>query len=235
MALNDAWMLDEYVVRYGSPKAALIIHAYDTWSREININVLAQIPGSWWDRLPRISLSIDEWFRLYLDRYMPLYSENQSLTNLLMLPWTAFETGMRLDEDGFEEETRAHPKRLARDLKAHLESIRTGRGVLSEDNRRALEQIGRLAANHRFDVFVALGPVYDQLSADSAWQIYYGALVSSLDEVIGNYPRLHLINDPPMTFSGNELQSVDHVIASAARKFTAQLADEIGLVWNEPR
>ncbi len=46
MLFNDLRMLELYLNRHGPPEAVVIVHGYDIWSRDINISVLAQIPGS---------------------------------------------------------------------------------------------------------------------------------------------------------------------------------------------
>ena len=42
--VNDAWMLETYLERFGRPNKVVIVHAYDIWHRELKQNVVVQIP-----------------------------------------------------------------------------------------------------------------------------------------------------------------------------------------------
>ncbi|MCP4566316.1 MAG: hypothetical protein GY841_01915 [FCB group bacterium] len=116
---------------------------------------------------------------------------------------------------------------LLKDMQAHLEYIALKREVLSMANRKALETISRLAEKHQFEVFIANGPVYIGLYEDSSFQKYYGALKTELERITGNNPHLHYILNPPMTFDKEDLQSVDHVTATATQTYSTRLAAEM--------
>ena len=50
--VNDAWMLETYLERFGRPNKVVIVHAYDIWHRELKQNVVVQIPFKFiWNRL----------------------------------------------------------------------------------------------------------------------------------------------------------------------------------------
>ncbi len=227
MVLNDAWMLGDYIDRLGPPQAVLIVHGYDTWSRDINISVSSKVPEDWWRKEPRLELSPRQRIRIWLNRYAPLYAEPISLGHVLENPWTVFHRYLHLSPKGFMSADKADPRQVLKDTENHLEFVRQKRPVLSVSNRKALEYIGRLADQYRFDVFVANGPIYRGLYADSVFVTYYDRLRAELSAVIGTNGHMHYILDPPMTFDKEAMQSADHVVTFAAEAYTARLAREI--------
>ena len=90
MVVNDALMLEDYINRYGTPQSALIIHGYDIWSRDLNLSVLSKIPGSWWGEGPGPDLGLKGKTKIYLNRYVPLYSETRSMAQVIQNPLIAF-------------------------------------------------------------------------------------------------------------------------------------------------
>jgi len=226
MVLDGAYMLDDYIARYGAPRKVLVIHAYDIWSRPGDISVLAQIPGSWWNQQPKITLTPKQRVKVILNRYVPFYTQSISLGYVLQNPWNAFRHDLTLEPDGFMEEDTADPGRVVKDAAVHLQFVREGVPVMSEWNRAALKHMVDLADRYQFDLFVANSPVYDSLYADSAFQVYYAKVQAAIDEIVRGHRAYHLLN-PPMIFPASEMQSVDHVIYDAALRYTARIADEI--------
>src|SRR5262245_9968724 len=35
LVVNDAWMLDKYIAKFGPPRGVVIVHVYDIWDRDI--------------------------------------------------------------------------------------------------------------------------------------------------------------------------------------------------------
>jgi len=227
VALDDAWMLDDYIKRHGSPRAALIVHGYDVWSRVSMISVLAKTPGSWWNRKPDLNLSARDRLRVFLNRYVPIYAETQSLGYVFQHPYLAFRSNLELRPDGFMPEKMADPKQVIKDMGAHIEYIRSTDIYLSEENRKALDYIARLADKGGFDVYIADGPLYDRLYDDSTFREFYAGVRSEINRLTSAHERLHYIMNPPMLFDKYQMQSADHVIYAAARNYTGRLADAI--------
>ncbi len=236
IALDDVWMLEEYLNHHEAPKAVLIVHGYDVWSRGLIIEALSKVPGSWWQRQPDLNLTLKQKVKIYLNRYAPLYTETQSLGMVFKYPFLAFKSGLRFDPIGYTEEPVADPEQVRKDVRVHLDyldTITTIGEVVSQPNRKALERIKELAEKHKFDVFIANGPVYQGLYDDPDFQKYYDVVRQSIGEITATSDYLHYILDPPMTFDANKMQSADHVIASSARDYTAKIAESIDSVLNQ--
>ena len=230
LILNDAWMLGEYISRFGAPRAVLVIHSYDIWSRDKNISVLAQVPGRWWQWTPSANLTLKERVKIMLCRYTPLYAENRTLAELLQHPWTAFPSALKLNPDGFMPESTATPARVVSDAAAHKAFVRENGPVMSDDNRRALEWMAQTARNSNCDLFVANGPLYDSLYADSAFQVYFARLRTAIADIAAGNDHFHYILSTPMLFPKEKMQSADHLAIAAAREYTTRLAEVIDSV-----
>lgn len=227
LVLDDAWMLEEYIARYGPPKGVLIVHGYDMWSRDINVSVLSRIPGSWWTRQPRLAFGLQDRIRVYLNRYVPLYTETASLGWVIRHPWSAFQTQLSIRPDGFMVETTAEPDRVKSDADVHRQFVRQRTRVLSAVNRAALTRIVQLADQHGFGLCLAPGPINDSLALDTAFQSYFTAIRDTLAAVTASSPRTFFPLTAPMTFPAEQMQSADHVVYSGAAEFTARLAGRI--------
>ncbi len=227
LVLEGAWMIEDYLARYGPPKKVIVVHAYDIWSRDGKISVLAQIPGSWWRREPKISLTPKQRVKVFLNRYVPIYTQSVSLAHVLQNPWEAFHRALTLESDGYMREDAASPERVVQDARVHLQFVREGVPVMSQWNRAALKQMVDLADRYQFDLYVANGPVYDSLYADSAFRAYYARVQAAISDIVSTGHRSHYILNPPMTFPLEEMQTVDHVTREEALQYTARIASEI--------
>lgn len=227
LVLNDAWMLEEYIGRFGPPKAVLIVHGYDMWSRDINVSVLSKIPGSWWRRQPDLGFGVKNRIRVFLNRYVPLYAETASLGWVIRHPGSAFQSSDALRPDGFMVETTAEPDRVKKDVEVHLQFVRQQERVLSDVNRAALRLIAQLAEANDFDLCLAPGPIYDSLASDSAFLVYFAAVRDTLAAVTASSPHTRFLLTAPVTFPAERMQSADHVVGSAAAEFTSRLAERM--------
>jgi hypothetical protein len=86
--LDNLWLIEEYIQRFGPPKNILVVHAFDIWHRAFNPVRLGQVPRQWefWEEHSfGTSLMEDPDIRrgIFIDHYLPLYSQNRSLgTNI---------------------------------------------------------------------------------------------------------------------------------------------------------
>lgn len=235
-ALDDVWMIEEYIARFGAPENVLVVHSYDAWHRDIQPILLAKIPlpwGYWSAYEPAPDLSVEDQFNIFLGRYVPLYAENMTIGSIMMLaiqsPDSLFESPFHLEPDGYMPVTEADPRYVERDVEEHFDLVRENSFVLAEINRTSLEQIIVLADRHHIDVFIANGPIYEGLSEDEDFQEYFSEVQKELNGFAVRSEHVHYL--PALAaFSSSQMQNVDHVIHSAAEKYTETLAVEIAKV-----
>lgn len=233
LAVNDAWMLQTYINRFGPPRAVVIVHTYNVWHRETMDEVLARIPLSWgyWNRLePSIESNTKRLMNLFLLRYFPLYSQNESLAMPVRKPLTVLRGHPPLSDDGFMHTSKALPEAVKRDTVKHIEFTQKTAFEFSEINRRALDTIQELAERYGFDVYLANGPIYRELYEDRRFQVYFAKVVERLKAWAEESARVHYILREPVTFAQQEMQNADHLISSAAPIYTEYMAAAIASV-----
>ena len=233
LALNDAWMLQTYVERFGAPKRVIIVHVYDIWSRDFDWDHIGSIPVGLLNlRRLQPEVQLKRWqYRSYIEsRYFPLYSSNLSLKARLRPgdPGSRNAPGpRRVDSLGFLADTVAFPDSVEHDLQGHLRFLEESAFKLSRDNERSLGRIARLAEQHGFEVYLAAAPVYRRLAEAESFREYFARVQQSLAEQAGEGSKVHLVFTQPMAFAAGEMQNADHLVLSAANRYTEELARQI--------
>ena len=223
--VNDAWMLETYLERFGRPNKVVIVHAYDIWHRELKQNVVVQLPFKFiWNRLsPYVDASyirgaVIEWI-------FPIYFQDVTVPNLIKNPWQrAYDGALPAQSDtGFSAKYTPNPVVVARDTRLHLKFVRTEEFKLSQINAKALQRIVTLADSHGFNVYLANSPLHNKLLLDSSFEEYFSDLKSVVSEFVSKSPHVHLLLDEIVTFDANSMQNTDHVVYDAAQIYTQWL------------
>lgn len=231
LVLNSSWMLSKHIQKYGAPKNIILINVYNVWAREINWNVTSQTPLAWgyWNQLePNLQLSLPEQKAVFLNKYIPLYSQNTSLKNILRSRDRLFQAKfIPLEEKGFMAVTEADIQNVELDAQRNIEALKNTDFSLSTTNQKSLEAIVELAERHKFNVYIANSPLYQELYQNQDFQVYYHQVQDKLQKYSDRSNNVHLIMTKPMTFRKEEMENADHLIVSSAKSYTRQLAEEI--------
>lgn len=233
LVLNDAWMLETYIKRFGAPKRVILVHVYDIWNRSFDPARMGSVPvGLTTLRNLKPPVQLRRWqLRTYLEsRYFPLYSRNLSLQARLRAGDPAAgerPVSRTVDSLGFLADTVAYPDSVEHDLQGHLRFLNQRSFHLSSDNHRALDRIATLAREHNFNVYLAMAPMYDSLASHPLFQHYYAAIHQALESFTGPESRIRLVFEQPQVFHATELQNADHVVLEAANRYTRALAAAI--------
>ena len=228
-AVGDVWMLETYLARFGPPKGVLIVHAFDTWQGDVDKSLLAHVPLPWgfWRKFePSVALDRGEIFELFLTRYVPLYSQNRTLSDLFHFHWKGFMRRLPLDEAGYMA-YEANPDKVEAASKSYLEGIVKKEFQFSVSSQRALKQLTVLAEKYDFDVFLADGPIYEGLYRQKAFFQYVSKVRKTLHSIVSKSRRLHYLSRLSIVFPKGQMESADHVIYSAAMVYTNRICDEI--------
>lgn len=239
IVLNDAWMLSKHIKKYGAPKNIIIIHVYDVWSKEINWNVTSQTPLAWgyWNELePNFDLGFAEKRKVFLSKYVPLYSQSTSFKELFEESDRLFKgKDYQLSEGGFMAVKDANSWEVEEDVKRHLRGIsKNPQFSFSSTNQKALEAIIKLAEEYDINIYLANSPIYNELYQNPDFKAYYNQVQTELKSISDRHKNIHYIMAQPMTFSKAQMQNADHLIASAAESYTKQLANEIKQLKTSP-
>jgi hypothetical protein len=226
-AINDAWMLETYLAKHPPPKAVVLVHVYDAWHRASGVlrhSLLGKIPLNYgfWDRMnPKVELTSKQNLNFLLTRYFPLYSDNKSLAKWALSPTTQ---AFSVDEHGYMSWGKADPAQVHADLERHKRFLRDREFALSRDNGEALERLRALANERGFDVYIANGPIYEELRRQPTFRAYLAQLNAEMRRFTNSSPRLHFVLQDPPTFQADEMVNCDHLIDDAARVYTEELA-----------
>lgn len=234
LAVNDAWMLERHIERLGPPRNVILVHVYDVWYRGLRFlnrqPLLAKIPlpwGFWEDMDPPVTLSAKDERRLLLARYVPLWSENKTLSSWLRHPSKVLDRDFRLTAEGFMPLEEPNAKNVKKDSREHLGASKRKHKPMAALNRDALDRIGALADEHGFDVWVATSPVWEGVWRDKRFRSMFQAVVRQIQAVAKRHPRLHVILPTPATFPASAMENVDHLTNAAAAVYTKKLAAAI--------
>jgi hypothetical protein len=230
LTVNNALMLAKYIEKYGAPKNILIVHVYDIWYRNINWNVTAQIPISLqeFQRLqPQLTPNLQESITVWLDRYLPLYSQNESLKNILKNPQNLGKANVgNLKEGGFMSEIKTNPGEVEADLNRHIKYLKRGKFNLSPANQESLKSMIALAEKYNFNIYLANSPIYEGLERNKDFLAYYQQLKATFQEFEQRSNKVHYIQQP-ITFPKEQMQNADHLVESSAKVYTEKLASQI--------
>lgn len=239
LAVNDAWMLDRYLRTVGTPRRVVVVHAFDVWGRSHNPDAIAQVPlplGFWNDVRPKVPLTAWESLRVLLDRYVPLYSQDQTLSRFIRQPRRTLARGFDMDARGFLRAHRGLPEEVLKDSAFQIAQVEREKGEdpLSAENEEALDVLAKLGEEHGFDVYVSHSPLYEGLYADPGFQHHLARLDEALAAIAATHPRLRPLAGPPKTFPAEQMTTVDHLIEQGAHAFTESLAERIEAVSRPP-
>ena len=227
-ALNDVWMLETYLKRFGPPKGVLIVHSAESWYRETNQALLAQIPLPWgfWERFdPPIQLIPQKTFELFLDRYFPLYSHNETLSNVFQFRWGSIVHSFRMEPDGFVAHF-ANPNEVEWSTQVILQQMNKRPFQVSDVNEKAMRKLLALTRQYGFDLYLVNGPVYESLYQNPDFKKYFSGMQQKFTQMASSNPHFYYNPDPAL-FHKEEMANAFHVVPAAARPYSEKVCDWI--------
>jgi hypothetical protein len=233
--LNDLWMLEEYIQRFGPPKAVVVIHVYDIYPRELSPVILGQIPrpwGFWRQHTLGRELLDDPQIRseLFQEHFIPLLSQRLSLDNILRAlifeKLVPFREQWHMEEDGFLMDEQARPETATQDGKDHMQFVRESEPVVSEVNQASLRALRDIADAHQIPIYIVNSPLYEDLYADEQFRVYLEQIHAQIEAAIGQSEYMHLLTEVK-TFPASQLQTADHLVVSGALAYTDWLVQNV--------
>jgi hypothetical protein len=238
LVVHDAWVLRRYLDRVGPPKNVVVVHVADVWPRQLQNKqkmLLGKVPlpwGSWEKAEPPLTLTPRETFALFLDRYVPLYTDNLTISRWATRPKTFLKSRMSLDAWGYMRIDSPDPKNAVQDGKNKILYFGNARKVSSANQAGLLELI-RLSEEYGFRLIVAHAPVVDVLGTSPQFAVRLREMEASLRQAAGPDTPLPLVLNPPVMFPAALMQNCDHVTHPAASRYTDLLSEAILALPNE--
>ncbi|MFW6059409.1 MAG: hypothetical protein ACODAQ_04470, partial [Phycisphaeraceae bacterium] len=230
LTVGSAWMLNDYVERFGPPDRILMIHVYEVWHRPAHPSAFARIPrpwGFWKEYDPPVHFSERQLVEIALARYVPLYAADVSLRQLIMHPRQTIAGRPEIRDDGFMPMHDPWPEEVRQDYEAQRRHVEESTFKASHPNRAGLDRLLELADRHDIEIYYAHGPTYDRLVEHEAFQRYFADVQAMLEQVEREHERFHLLFHEPQPFPIDQLQNVEHVTVEGAEVYTRRIAEAI--------
>jgi hypothetical protein len=232
LVLGDAWMIDESIKRVGPLKNVLIIHSWRVWHRDAEVYWIGLVPleyGYWTRLTPKAQLDPYELWNLFLNKYVPLYSQDQSLSWLIR-PWTNPRGISRYQwQDGFLAIYEADPAEVLRDMDSQIAFVRSRGFNITTPNREALNHIAKLAEEYEFEVYITNGPLFQGLYENQDFFTYFSQVDNMLNSWANQSDHLHYISQV-ITFPESQMTITDHLTYTGALVFTERIVSEINAI-----
>ena len=233
--VDNLWMLEEYIERFGPPKNVLMVHTFDIWHRNFNPVRLGQIPRPWkfWeDHTYGTDFMYEKDVRdeTFIEHYVPLLSQNKTIRMIIRSslagkhnPINSFWT---MTENGFVPAFEPKPEIVLAGEQQQVDFVAENSFTVSVINNQALQEMVELADRYDFNLYLANSPVFEGLYADSDYQSYNFSLQSYLQDVANQSTNIQHIASVK-TFPAEQMQNPDHLIVSGAEEYTRWLVGEI--------
>ncbi|OQY43767.1 MAG: hypothetical protein B6242_14075 [Anaerolineaceae bacterium 4572_78] len=238
-AIDSSWMLESYVAKFAPPKNVLIILAPINWQYGLDARVVGKIPLPWgfWKRLPPyVNLSFSEQKIVFLSRYAPFYTENDSFRQFaqraILTPHKIFEKPQLLGDfsaDGYMKREEVKLDAAMFQIEAQLELVRTNPFTASEITKRTMEHVVSLAEQHNINVYIIHGPLSDEFYKHPDFQNYFVDVDVWLEKIAQQSDHVYYLPQV-VTFPAHEMEDTVHALHSAAQKYTKEIAKEIKIV-----
>jgi hypothetical protein len=236
LMVDNLLMVQHYLERFDHLEKVVIVHVPDMWNRDFDPYLLAQVPLPWgyWNEyeIARRYVEAEEGIERYffMDRYLPLYSQNRSLRRNIYTALTAwqspFDQGYALDESGHFPAENAEPERVRLGAIDLAQFAAENEFRISEENLAAMDQLFRLAEERGFDVYIFNSPLYEGLLQEPAYLGYLEAQHGEMENLSAGYSRVHYIRRVA-AFPAELMQNPDHLTTLGAEQYTRWLIGEL--------
>jgi hypothetical protein len=244
LTLDDAVMLAEFIELHGSPEGVLIVHTYDVWHRHPNRALYANYPVFWQARSQfkgTSAFSTYDVMWIAAMRMLPMAHIRERTAKYARFPWRIqVDTNEQLEslsnrqEHGQNRATISDPSRVVADYAKHLSfnipAAMSPTDPISAENRAGLNRIAELAHTRNFPVYLANGPILEDLAADPSFSSAFVRIDSALTSFAKAHRQVHYIDLLDRHPLEDMQYSVEHILHTAADRYTARLARAIQFV-----
>lgn len=235
-AMNDVWMLQEYLEHHPAPKLVIVVHSYQAWLRPIVPSGVGNVPvfsiNASSVLTPHAPMSMQDFFEQRLLHFIPAYSQSGSFRRLirtiLQVPPDLSLLGGRqygISELGAYSVQARDSADLHEDLEEHLRFVELPLREVTHENVAAATKLVELAREYDLNVVVLNAPLIDEVANSTAFRSYFASIEAFLlekfsDKNVTYVPAIY-------SFPEEQMESVDHLLADGATIFTQQIIETI--------
>jgi hypothetical protein len=237
LPITDAWMLQEYMKRFGPPKGILLVRGIWSWTKRDmgshSRRALADVPRGWgyWSKLyPRLNFGF--WDKLYYlqQRFLPILTDPLGARALFHPELeTNPETGI-LYGDGYLALSTPNPEKVLERSRRALKRFNLHGHNIPVSNLYVLDTFGRLSLRDGFEVYMIDGPIYRELFHAPNFQKHYWPISKRLSRLMRGHPHIARLLERPMLFEADEMENPDHIVHPATVGFTQRIVSLIKVV-----
>ncbi|OQY43764.1 MAG: hypothetical protein B6242_14060 [Anaerolineaceae bacterium 4572_78] len=230
--IDDAWMIQSYIDRFGvPPQNILIIHGVVTWRLEPDPPYLAAIPNIRHLKkhgVPPFAMPFMSEVDLIRNQYLPLHTQLQTVKRSLKEYFSntnhQSEKIYYIHPDGYMQFEIADPEYVEQHYQSRVIMFQNQPFYIADINRQMINHIIKLANQYQMNVYIIDAPIYERLYQHDAFQVHLNQLQPWLESMANQSEYVHYI---PLvaTFSKNEMENTDHIIHKAAIVYTKQAAE----------
>ena len=234
--LSDAWMLKDYIERFGPPKNVILLRCPASFRVEHKIEYLSSAPLPWdyWDHYGLApAWKGGEIPDLFVNKYFTLYSDSDILREKLIKPWEKSQNSLNIPQPS-SSHNRGNDSatQIVMDISQQEPADYFSPFTVVPDADNALRFMCNLARSEHFQLYIVYQPEWDEAFnaglRDDVLKAETEYLAGFIDPVY-----VHTVNDKAFVFSKDMLQSTEHLRPIAANIYTEAIINDIAAIQNQ--
>jgi hypothetical protein len=235
--LTDAWMLSDYISKYGAPRVVVVTRTSLGYSLKHTIEYMANYPLPWdyWAKYGAVPEWEDGEVReLFLEKYGVLYSNADILKERLLTAWDLFNYSVkpRTPSHNYSTGDKGIPKEDM-DIKTRKPGFYFNNFYYSEDSTNAIRCMADLARKYHFQLCFTLQAEWDEAINAGLRSEHLAAQKKYLSQFTDPM-YVHVVDQVPKTlFTKEQMQSPNHLWHGSEKVYTEEIANGIVAIQNE--
>lgn len=211
--ITDAWLLTDYIQKFGSPKNVVLSRLSYGYSNSHTVELMATPPLPWayWDNLG----VTPEWkegelSQLFITKYLVLYSYNDVFRNRISKFWKMFHVTRRpvVPSNTYTRGSSAKPETM--NLTTKQPGSLFSKFKPCSDATRALRYMSDLAREKHFQLYFVFQPEWDEAINSGLRQPILDAQVKYLTQFT-DPEYVHIVRNDSLTFTKEQFQNAAHL------------------------
>lgn len=224
---DDVLMLKYLIDNQTIPKKIVIVHVYDVWERNLNKEGFQHTPVlnfSNTSHLDFVSLSKTKQLELFRDKFFPIYSQKETVSQLILNPQTLLFSHY-FTKNGFMPQEEVREKSVLSDVEGHKKAVFNNTFELSKENEKSFEYLITLIEKYKIPTYIIESPLAQELFDDADYKTYNYSIQEKLKSIAAKSDYLNFIAFDKRTFPASMMQSADHVTKKGAIIYTNNVVE----------
>jgi hypothetical protein len=228
--LNDAWMLSDYLNRFGPPKTVVVTRTSVGYAVNHNIEFMANPPLPWayWDRY---GIAPDwkngEIRDLLIAKYFVLYSDADVLRADVLKPWDLFKPGIRPRVPSHTYTAGDIQPKVPMDIATRTPKFYFDSFLATPDSTNAVSYMASLAREYGFQLYFTLQCEWDEAINGGLRSAHIAAEKEYLARFTDAKYVQALEQLPKTLFKTDQMESPNHLWHGAEQIYSEEIVNSI--------